>query len=109
MTEKPDPTIVHLVDFDEREAFETESRGVYDHAVIEFSSGRKYSVSFYDPIRLSQDLESASRSGQPCLAEVGLIVLPAVTQVNMEKAVKYLAETGYFDKFVPMSDPDSAG
>jgi len=82
-------------------------KGVIDRiigqAVVEFSSGRKYSVSFYDPIRLAQDLESVSRSWQPCLAEVGLIVLPAVTQTNMDKAIKYLGEIGYFDKFIPLS------
>ena len=51
-------------------------------------------VSFYDPVRLNQDLESVQESGEACLAEVGLIILPSVTRKYMEKPFQQLSGRG---------------
>jgi hypothetical protein len=81
--------------FDERAAFETESRG-YFSAASAAVNGRLFPLSFYDPVRLAQDLESSAANGEPFVAEQNMIVLQAVTRENMERAVRALANRGYF-------------
>ena len=63
---------------------------------------------FYDPVRLTQDLETVQESGEVCIGEVGLIVLPSVTLENMEKAIQQLYTRGYFDGLPRLAEsPDN--
>ena len=89
--------------FDERTAFEAELKGYYDQAVVQLPTGKRFKLCFYDPIRLAQDLERGQETGDVCIAEPGLIVVPRVTVHHMEQAVTRLFETGYFDQIVPLN------
>jgi hypothetical protein len=89
--------------FDERLAFEVEQKGWCGIGVVELPNGDRMNVFFYDPVRLAQDLEADMKSGEVCIAEPGLIVIPKVTLQYMEAAVKQLFENGYFNSLVPSS------
>jgi hypothetical protein len=102
MTEHPKLSFPY--GFDERDAIESEERGYFGQAIVELPTGARVKVCFYDPVRLSQDLETMQESGEVCLAEAGLIVLPSVTLENMEKAIQRLYTRRYFDGLVPLAE-----
>jgi hypothetical protein len=51
---------------------------------------------FFDPVRLTQELEQEARLGRPFIGEPGLIVVPEVTRKYMETAARTLADEGFF-------------
>ena len=99
------PRLVFGPEHDERSKIEMTSRGYASHVFAETASGRYYSVFFYDPFRLRQDLESGAEYGTPFLAEPGMIVVPEVTKEAMEIAIKGLHKEGYFDYLQPILSP----
>jgi hypothetical protein len=88
--------------FDEQSAYETPHRGYLDGAVVRLADGSRYPVTFYDPVRLGQDLEVEAACGRPYIAERNLIVLPEVTVEAMRAAVEALARQGYFQHLKPL-------
>jgi hypothetical protein len=100
----PNPKLVFQGGSDEREAAECRDRGFRSHVWVEFASGERYSVVFYDAVRLQQDLHDEAARGNPYIAEAGLIVLPEVSRENMETAVLQLAEDGFFDSLRPCDE-----
>jgi hypothetical protein len=96
------PTLFFPYGFDERIAAESEQRGYFGQAIVELPNNARVKVCFYDPIRLTQDLENALESGEFCVAEPGLIVIPSVTLEHMQHAIEQLYSEGYFDSFVPL-------
>lgn len=94
--------LIFLFDFDERAAFEAETRGCLSHVLVDIE-GVRYPVYFYDPIRLQQDLESECENENPFLAETGMIVLPVITLDAMRIAVQRLANRGYFEYLAPIT------
>lgn len=94
--QSPDyPRVVFPDGFDERAAFEVPLKG-WLSARIEAEDGARYAVSFFDPVRLQQELEDDTKRGQPYFAEPGLIVLPEVTVEAIEGAVQSLWQRGFF-------------
>jgi hypothetical protein len=89
--------------FDDRSLFEAEERGYLSHVKVDVD-GDVYPVTFYDCGRLAQDLEYEVSAGRMCVAEVGMIVLPAVTLVNMQIAVDWLSKVRYFDSLRPVQE-----
>jgi hypothetical protein len=85
-------------ELDERAEWEIEQKGYFEHAVIHLADGSAFPVSFWDPVRLSQDLETDLRLGRKCIAEIGMIVIPQVTVKNMKAAIEELHQRGYFDR-----------
>lgn len=79
-------------DFDDY-AWEIESKGWFN-AIAEFD-GARYQISFYDPTRLSQDVED-ELDENPAFYESNLLVVKLVDRPHMEKAVEYLAKTGKY-------------
>ena len=65
------------------------------------SDGSRYGVTFYDPVRLAQDLEEVAKWDRPFVAEPGLIVVPSVTRAAITQAAEHLASSGYFDYLRP--------
>lgn len=59
--------------FDEQTAFDVLSKGWYNGAVAELTEGRLYPLTFFDPVRLAQDLEQEGTRGIPCLVEIALV------------------------------------
>jgi len=104
MAENEYPKLVFDAPFDERSQYEARDRGWVGTACVQTADGATYRVTFYDTVRLAQDLEYEVESGRMCIAEPGLIVLPEVTLENMETAIRSLAEDGYFDNLRPVPE-----
>jgi len=94
------PKLILREEFDKCTAFEVLSKGWYSGATVKLENGFQYSVFFYDPVRLKQDLES---EGKNYLSEPGLVVLSEVTPENMRRAILGLYEEGWFNALVPIS------
>jgi hypothetical protein len=82
-------------DFDERAEFEMPSKGYLEGGHVELE-GRRYPVTIYDPVRLSQELSLAAENGNPVIAAAGLIVIPDVTREAIQHAIEELVRQGYF-------------
>ena len=82
--------------FSERDEIEGPMRGYRSHVWVELSDGTMHPVTFFDPVRLRQELEQEAESGRPFVGEHGLIVLTEVTRETMEIAARVLAEEGFF-------------
>lgn len=96
------PKLVFTEAYDEHLAFEIEQKGWCGIGIVELPNGARIKLSFYDPVRLAQDLESDLSFGDVCVAEPGMVVIPKVTREYMEKAVSQLFKSGYFDHLVPL-------
>ena len=87
--------------YDARGEWEVESKGWLQGVVVELASGFRYPLFFYDPVRLAQDLEGVDGRPALCIAEPGLVVVPAVTRDAIERAVGELVRRRYFDSLGP--------
>ena len=74
----------------DREKFEMEARGYRSHVTFQWQN-KEYSVVFYDPIRLGQDIED-----EHVIAEHGLIIVKSVTEETICKAIDQLIRDNYF-------------
>lgn len=97
------PRLIFREPFDERTAFEVNQKGWYSGLTVELEAGRQYEVFFYDPVRLSQDLEMTVQQGKPCIAEPGMIVVPEITEVSMREAIAMLFRDGWFNQLWPIN------
>lgn len=84
--------------FDDLVEWEVEKKGWFSEARLVLSE-TQYRLSFYDPVRLSQDIESEIQSRE-FFFEPNLIVVPSVTRVDMEKSIEFLMRSGGIDSFV---------
>jgi hypothetical protein len=87
--------------FDERAAQEMEWKG-WIRVAVEAIDGTRYPVYVSDPIRLQQDLQSATEQGTPWFAEPGLVVVPQLTLATLEQAIDGLAHDGFFNALRPI-------
>jgi hypothetical protein len=85
-------------------AWEAESKGWLQGATA-IIAGRRFSVMFYDPTRLAQDIESELEASA-VFFERNLIVVPSVTRAHMEAAIEIIARTG---KYMDMLGADGSG
>jgi hypothetical protein len=91
------PSLIFPDEFDEY-TWELESKGCFSEARLEFQ-GRCYRLSFYDRARLGQEIDEELRRGG-LFFEPNLVVVPAVTRQNMEKAAAKLVEQGNLGSMV---------
>jgi len=103
MQEAKQVTLSFDCDLDERTEWEIQQKGWFEQAVVHLPDGSSVPVCFWDPVRLSQDLETDLKSGRTCVAEPAMIVIPRVTVENMKAAVEELCHRGYFDKLKSLS------
>jgi hypothetical protein len=87
--------------FSEQDEIETPMRGYRSHVWVELTNGTKHPVTFFDCVRLKQELEQEAKSGRPFVGEPGLIVLSEVTRETMERAARTLADEGFFEAHLP--------
>jgi hypothetical protein len=87
--------------FDERIAYDAEQKGYWCQVLVQLPSGRQYSVTFYDPVTISQNMKVVEEGGGACIGEPGLIVVPSVTLHFMQEAANQLFEEGYFEHLIP--------
>jgi hypothetical protein len=83
---------------DERTEWEIQQKGWFEQALVQLPDGSIVPVCFWDPVRLSQDLETDLKLGGVCISEPGMIVIPQVTVGNMKAAVEELYRKGYFHR-----------
>jgi hypothetical protein len=103
-----EPVLLFPEWYDERAEYETPLKGFFEHAVVQAGGGSRYAVTFFDPVRLQQDLSELVKLGTPYVAEPGLIVLPEVTTDAMRAAVKDLWRNGYFEQLQPLPHKSGA-
>lgn len=80
-------------------AWEVEAKGWFPN-VVAIVNQQRYTITFYDPTRLAQDIEEEFSRGAMFL-ERNLVVVPAVTRVHMEKAIGIIAASGRCADMVP--------
>lgn len=86
------------VDFKEYE-WEVTAKGFYSEAKIEFS-GKSYSINFYDPVRLAQEIESEVPRNV-VFFEPNLVIVHSVTGESMRRAAELLVGSGRMSLLVP--------
>ena len=89
-------------DYDARGEQETPLKGYLGDVIVCLEDGSRYSLFFYDPVRLAQDLKSMVECGKACLAEPNMIVLPELTTEAIRKAVEQLVGEGFFRLLKPL-------
>jgi hypothetical protein len=94
--------LVFVVPFDDFKAAEAQARGYLSHVLVETVDGNLYPVTFYDPVRLQQDLDERTKQAEPFVAEVGLIVVPEITMTTLEAAARGACRDGLFDYMKPI-------
>lgn len=104
-------TMPHLVfpdGFTDRDELEMERKG-FVYAFLVCEDGCQYPVMFIDPVRLAQDIEATLQSGQPYYYENGLVVVPEVTRIAINKIIPELVEEGYLERHVPLDEASAPG
>lgn len=96
-------------DFDERAESEMEARGHLWGGEVELADGRRYPVTFFDPVRLTQDLESMTANGEPAFIEPGLIVVMEVTREAIARTLPELVRQRFFDHMRPLTPAGANG
>ncbi len=91
------PRVIFYEGFDERY---WEPKGYFE-AHVELGNGNHYELNFIVPWRLEEELKDEIQMGQPCHAELNLIVVPTVTVEAIQQSVQYLWRIGFFNDLKP--------
>jgi hypothetical protein len=78
-------------------AWEVEAKG-WLQGVVAIIDGRRYALTFYDPTRLSQDIEEELRRGVEFF-EPNLVVVRSITRAQIESSVAAIVATGRHQAF----------
>lgn len=90
------PRIHFTVEFDEQTSCEIAQKGRFGGCRLELPGAIHMPITFYDPVRFSQERASEFARGAICFADIGAVVIPEVTKENMERAVEHLWDSGYW-------------
>lgn len=85
--------------YDDLYAWEVEAKG-WLQGVAFTTDGRRYSVTFYDPVTLAQD-SAEEVAGGGVFLEPNLIVIAAVTRENIVAAIDAIVRTGQHAELRP--------
>jgi hypothetical protein len=96
------PRLIFSQELTEYNKFEAKSRGYLNFARVQISESHTYEIEFYDLVRFQQDVESDFISGEVCVANQKIVILPEVTLENMERAIRKLSAERYFDSLQPL-------
>ena len=89
--------IDYPIDWNEQEGLERPDKGWLNDVIVTLDNGDTYNLSFYDPVRLSQELEDEVEAGNAGVLDKGLMVIPSVTKTHIELAIKQAGRENYFD------------
>lgn len=84
------------LDWDEGTAFDVQNKGWYEMACLKMDDGKSIPLSIWDPVRLTQEVQSDLASGRSFFAEKYLIILPRITEAAIRQTVNQLMHTGFF-------------
>ncbi len=104
MNKRTEPELVFICNFDAQTEFEVEQKGWFEGAAVRLPNDILIPVSFWDPVRLAQQLEYDIKNGQSCLADPCMIIIPTITKEHMVGAVKQLFADKYFDRLLSLRD-----
>lgn len=90
--------LVLPADFDDY-AWEVQTKGWFADALLTVA-GKRYRLNFYDPVRLSQEIESELERGV-AFAEPNLVIVRRVTRSDMQRAAEMLAQSGQANILLP--------
>lgn len=88
--------------YDSQGEAETPLKGYLADVVVQLENGARYSLFFYDPVRLEQELKAENETGRAYLAEPNMIVVPEVNTETFRKAVDGLYHDGFFEHLKPL-------
>jgi hypothetical protein len=101
-TATAEPIIAFPEGYDARAEFETPARGYLTGVTVQLEDGSRFELSFFDPIRLEQDLAAEVKTGRAYFTEPNLVILPEVTTESIKKAVQGLWRDGLFQRLRPL-------
>jgi hypothetical protein len=101
----PEITYHFPPEFDDRAECEMTLKGHLCGGEVELADGRRFPVTFFDPVRLSQDLEMTSRRGELAFIEPALVVISEVTREVILRTLPELVRQGFFDHLKPLAVP----
>lgn len=90
------PTVVPPADYDQYDWSLAESKGYLEDVVVDLAGGRRVTVTFYDPVRLAQDIEAEMSEGITSISWKRLIVVEKITIAALQAAVD-AAPSAFFD------------
>ncbi len=102
MTDKPTYPRIILPEGLGKRIHEIECKEMFT-ALVELENGDRYTLTFYTPLRLKQDLDFNVEQGEPWLAELNVIVIPGVTLEAAQQCVQALWHKGFFKYLKPDS------
>ena len=82
--------------FDDYAQTDAKDRGYLPNVKVKTPGGGLYVVTFYDHVRLAQDIEE-----EKIIVEPGLIVVHEITLDVMHQALTYMLRTNYFSCLKP--------
>lgn len=85
-------------DFDSY-AWEVKAKGCFADAQL-IVGGKRYRLSFYDLVRLNQEIESEFESGV-AFVEPNLVIVRSVTKSDMQQAAQMLAQSNQIQALKP--------
>ena len=88
--------VVYPIDWDEIDLIERAAKGWLSGVIVQAEDGIEHELSFYDPVRLAQEIDDELAEGNSGFIERGLIVVPEVTKENIEKVISQAENEGYF-------------
>ena len=84
------------LDWDEGTAFDVQNKGWYEMACLKMDDGKSIPLSIWDPVCLTQGVQSDLASGRSFFAEKYLIILPALPKRPFARRWTQLMHTGFF-------------
>lgn len=95
---------VHYPDgYDERIEYEMAEKGYLPGSIVELADGSRYELTFYDPVRLAQNVERLAACGIPFVIAANTVVVPEVTRTAIQHAVEHLVRQGHFGRLQPVA------
>jgi hypothetical protein len=101
-TETGSYTIVFPPEYHERRELETPDKGWLSDVEVDLDDGSRYALTFFDLVRLAQELAEDAKAGRPYFAEPALVALPEVSTAAIQAAVPGLLQDGYFAHLRPI-------
>ena len=86
--------LIELPEYFDTYVVELEAKGYFSDVAVLFA-GRRYRITFYDPIRLQQEIVDQLSSGKPEFHEPNLVVVSKIRRDEIERAVFKLADLGF--------------
>ena len=95
--------------YDERVEYEMAEKGYLPGVTVELADGSRDELTFYDPVRLAQNVERLAARGIPFVVASHTVVMPEVTSAAIQQAIEHLVRQGFFVRPRPSRPPEARG